>query len=479
MRKIFLAVCLLVAYLTHTQAQNLAGGEIEVTDLKISKTDSVLYISMNVDPANLKLKSNQELVLTPILIGEEDNQTLPEITIAGRNRYYSHVRNNKMSQEQLRDLYKSKDKEIIKYQTSVAYAHWMENSELVMEDSRCGCLSELLSKEEKALASLNFSPDIFKPTFVYMPPVITTQKNREVSGSAYIDYVVNQTSIRENYRNNRTELQKIFNSIDAVKNDPDATITKVEIKGYASPEGQYVGNVRLAKGRTESLMQHVQNLYSFPSDIIKTGYEAEDWDGLRKYIAESNISDKEGMLSIIDSSLEPDLKEWKLKSTYPEEYTQLLAECYPALRRSDYKIDYTVRPYTDVEEAKRVMQIRPGNLSLYEFYTVANTYEPGSADYNEVFDIMVRVYPNDETANLNAANVAMSKGDLPLAAKFLSKAGNSAKGEFARGNLAAIQKDYLGARTHFIKAKKGGIQEASAALVQLDKIEKKKSKSNI
>ena len=475
MRKIFLAVCLFSAYLTNAQAQSLAGGEIEVTDLNISKTDSVLYISMNVDPTNLKLKSNQEVILTPILIGEKDNQALPEITIAGRNRYYSHIRNSRMSQEQLKGLHKSKDKEVIKYQTSIAYAHWMDNSELVMEDSRCGCLSELLSKEEQALASLDFTPDVFEPAFVYMPPVITAQKNREVSGSAYIDYVVNQTTIREDYRNNRSELQKIFKSIDAVKNDPDATITRVEIKGYASPEGKYEGNARLAKGRTESLMRHVQQLYSFPSDIIRTDYEAEDWDGLRKYISESDISNKTGILSIIDGSLEPDPKEWKLKSTYPKEYKQLLDECYPGLRHSDYKVDYTVKPYTDVEEAKRVMQIRPGNLSLHEFYTVANSYEPGSAAYNEVFDIMARVYPDDETANLNAANVAMSRGDLSSAAKFLGKAGNSAKAEFARGNLAAIQKDYSRARQHFTEAKKGGIQEASAALVQLDKIEKKKS----
>ena len=472
MRKIFLAVCLLSAYLVNAQAQSLVGGDIKVTELNISKTDSVLYISMNIDPANLKLKSNQELILTPVLIGDEDYRALPKITIAGRNRYFSHIRNRNMDQEQLRRLYKSKNKAVIKYQTSVGYVHWMENSTLVMEDSRCGCLSKLLSKEEQKLASLDFSSVIFEPTYVYMPPVVTKQKNREVSGSAYIDYVVNQTTIREDYRNNRFELDKIFKSIDIVKNDPDATITRIEIKGFASPEGRFEENVRLAKGRTESLMKHVKQLYSFPSDIIRTDYEAEDWDGLRKYIAESDISNQAGMLAIIDSSLEPDPKEWKLKSTYPKEYKQLLNECYPGLRHSDYKIDYVVRPYTDVEEAKRVMQIRPGNLSLHEFYTVANTYEPGSAAYNEVFDIMARVYPNDEIANLNAANVSMSRGDLSSAAKFLGKAGNSAKAEFARGNLAAIQKDYPRARQHFTEAKKGGILEASDALVQLDIIEK-------
>lgn len=474
MRKIFIAVCLLSAYLTNTQAQTIANGEIEVTDLKVSKTDGTLYISMNVDPANLKLKRNQEIVLTPILVGEQTNQALPEITIAGRNRYYSHLRNDKMSQEELKSLYRSKNKDVIKYQTSVAYADWMETSELVIEDSRCGCLSKLQSKDKQTLATLDYAPKNFAPTYVYMPPVITAQKNREVSGSAYIDFVVNHTDIKENYRNNRSELQKIFNSIGSVKNDPDATITNVEIKGYASPEGRYEGNARLAKGRTESLMKHVQKLYSFPANIVKSDYEAEDWEGLRKYVAESNFSDKEGMLEIIDGSLEADPKEWKLKSTYPKEYKQLLAECYPGLRHSDYKVDYTIRPYTDVEEAKRVMRERPGNLSLHEFYAVANTYEPGSAAYNEVFDIMVHVYPNDETANLNAANVAMDKGEIPTAIRYLNQAGHSTKAEYARGNLAAIQKNYSKARKHFTNALQGGIAEAAEALKQLEKIERER-----
>lgn len=473
MRKIFIAVCFLFAYFTHTQAQIIADGEIEVTDLKVSKSDGTLYISMNLDPAYLKLKRNQELVLTPVLVTKEKQQAFPKITIAGRNRYYSHLRNDKMTQEELKGLYRSKEKEVIKYNASVPYADWMESSELVMEDSRCGCLSKLQSKDQQSLATLDYTTDTFSPTYVYVAPIVVTQKNREVSGSAYVDFIVNQTTIHEDYRNNRAELQKIFNSISSVKDDPDATITNVEIKGYASPEGKYKGNEKLAKGRTESLMKHVQKLYSFPENIIKTDYEPEDWEGLREYVAKSSFSDKEGMLSIIDGSLEADPKEWKLKTSYPDEYKQLLAECYPSLRHSDYKVDYIVRPYTDVEEAKRVMRVRPGNLSMHEFYTVANTYEPGTAEYNEVFDIMARVYPDDETANLNAANVAMSKGEIASAAKFLGKAGHSPKAEYARGNLAAIQKNYEGARLHFTNAQKAGVAEAAAALKQLDKLEKK------
>ena len=45
-------------------------------------------------------------------------------------------------------------------------------------------------------------------------------------------------------------------------------------------------------------------------------------------------------------------------------------------------------------------------------YLAAQEMEIGSEEYNETFDIAVRMFPDDEVANLNAANIAMSRGGL-------------------------------------------------------------------
>ena len=84
-----------------------------------------------------------------------------------------------------------------------------------------------------------------------------------------------------------------------------------------------------------------------------------------------------------------------LKTTYPDEYRYLLRECYPALRHTDYRITYTVRGYSDVDEIKAVMAKRPQNLSLNEFYLVAQTYESGSHEFAEVFETAARMFPDD------------------------------------------------------------------------------------
>ena len=53
-------------------------------------------------------------------------------------------------------------------------------------------------------------------------------------------------------------------------------------------------------------------------------------------------------------------------------------------------------------------------MCIRDRYQVANSYPKGSNDFVNVFDIAVRMYPNDEVANLNAAAVSLTKKDLEL-----------------------------------------------------------------
>ena len=68
--------------------------------------------------------------------------------------------------------------------------------------------------------------------------------------------------------------------------------------------------------------------------------------------------------------------------------------------------------------------------------------EPGSADYNKVLQTTVNVYPDDATANLNLANVAIRQKDLLKAETLLDKAGNSAEALQSRAVVAILQQRY-------------------------------------
>ena len=100
-------------------------------------------------------------------------------------------------------------------------------------------------------------------------------------------------------------------------------------------------------------------------------------------------------------------------------------------------------------------------------YLLAGSLEPGSDAYNEVFETAVRMYPDDMTANLNAANSALMRGDYAGAEKYLAKAGNLPKAIYARGVLAALRGDYATAIPLVEEAIAAGLTEAVPALENL------------
>ena len=159
--------------------------------------------------------------------------------------------------------------------------------------------------------------------------------------------------------------------------------------------------------------------------MIEVESTPEDWDGLRRYVADSlSLDNRDGILAIIDNTdLAPDARERRLKSRFPQQYRILLNEVYPALRHSDYEVEYVVRPFS-LEDARVILTENPRLLSLHELYMIANSYEPGSDEFNEVFEVAVRLFPSDPVANLNAAITAFNRRDIPAAERYLAKAGN-------------------------------------------------------
>ena len=266
------------------------------------------------------------------------------------------------------------------------------------------------------------------------------------------------------------ELQKILSTIDAVRNDADTRIISVSIKGYASPESPYSNNERLAMGRTKTLKEYVRKQYNFADMQFITDYEPEDWAGLERYVESSSLDNKAGILALIRSNMDPDAKERSIKTAFPKEYAFLLKEVYPGLRHSDYAVRYEVRAYTDVEEIKRLIKTQPQKLSLNEMYLAAQEMEIGSEEYNETFDIAVRMFPDDEVANLNAANIAMSRGSLKSAERYLQKAGDSPQAIYARATLAALNKDFDTAEKMFEEAVRKGMPDAEKMLRQIEEI---------
>lgn len=446
--------------------QNIVNG-VSVENLRMEHNGGYIAIGMLWDLSKLDVDDNRAVLLTPRLVNGNDSIDLQSVGIYGRQRYYFYVRNGEsMLSGKNEKSYKCSEKpDTIEYHNMVSYAEWMNGSVLSLHRSDYGCCNTLLAEQNGILGQQH--TDTFFPELVYVRPQGKNEKRDSLEGSAFIDFPVNQTVIYPNYRRNTVELGKIQSSIDSVRSDIDITITSVWLKGYASPESPYAHNKKLAIGRADALKEYIQQLYQFEGDIITTDYEPEDWTGLRRYVERSNLEHRTEITALIDGNLEPDAKEWKIRSTYPAEYHFLLQNCYPALRHTNYRITYTIRSYSDIEEIKRIIREQPQKLSLNEFYLAAQEYAPGTDDFTEVFETAVRMFPNDAIANLNAANAAIRRGDLTGAKRYLAKAGDSPEAAYARGALAIKQKDYDSARHYMSEAKSLGLKQAGITLEQL------------
>ena len=304
----------------------------------------------------------------------------------------------------------------------------------------------------------------YKPDYhlAYLEPKAEQEKARNLKGQAYLDFVVNKTDIRRDYRRNADELRKVEETINVVRRDPNITITHIGIHGYASPEGSYASNARLAEGRAQAFKNYVQQLIDLPARLFSVESTPEDWEGLERTLKDQG---DDQVLAIVKSDAQPDEQERQLKTRYPAQWKQLLADVFPALRHSDYMVSYTIRPFT-IDEAKEMIRQKPQQLSLNEMFLVANTYTPGSQDFNEVFETAVRMYPDDETANLNAAVIALNRNDLQAAARYLAKAGGSPQALNARGVLAVRQGDRQAAERFW---RQSTLPEAKHNLSELEK----------
>lgn len=421
---------------------------VNVENASLQRNADLMTATMDIDLSDFVLKRNRAAVFQPVVVNGSNSVKLAPTGIYRHNRWIKYLRSGRKpvsgdaGETSIR--YRKHPSEISVHE-HIPYQEWMNGADLILTRTDYCCRGKMRAAGRQSVAGYSKpEPVVYSPEYRYVRPEAVSVKTRELSGRAYIDFLVGRTEIRPDYRNNSAELHKITATIDSIRLDRDITVSSLAIIGYASPEGPYEDNARLAKGRTEALKKYVQGLYGFAPDFISTDYVPEDWVGLREFVAESqSLANRKELLEIIDDeSLQPDTKDWRMKLRYESDYKILLAEAYPSLRHSDYRIEYEVRQFSDAAEIARIMAESPQKLSLNEFFVLAQTLDEGSDEFNEVFETAVRMFPSDQSANLNAANAAMARNDLAKAEKYLNKAGDGAEAIYARGVLAALRGDY-------------------------------------
>lgn len=460
-------VVLMLAGNAAAEQQGVAGGQVRVENKQFRKVGDKVKVAMDIRLDDLKLKSNRGLMLVPMMVNGEDTLRMQAVEVLGRKRYIYWQRNGATMTENplVVERRHNGEQQTVTYKTEVSYEDWMTNSSLVLAEDNCGCTQSLLGN---ALTSDGGEALLgpWKCAYAYVEPDPEPVKERHESGVARLNFHLDKYDIVPSLGNNRAELDSIRRTIDKVRDDADVKITSIELHGYASPDGNYYHNADLARNRIRALYLYLRDMYNLPDGLYRNNTTPEDWEGAIAQARKSDLIKKDEVLRIMESEMHPDQKEAQLRLKTPADYRFLVDNVFPGLRRTEYIVNYDVRNF-NLEEARKLINTRPQKLSLKEMYVVANSYERGSEEYKHAYDVAVAMFPNDETANVNAAYVALDGGDLGRAERYLKRAGNTPQAENARGALEVLRGNFDKARPHFQKAADAGLQEAVENLREL------------
>lgn len=455
-------------------------ADVEVSPLGMSADKAQLQMSIILD--DLDIRSNDRLILTPILRDKRTQEIVhlfPQVDVMGRNRYIINQRRQKSEEEQdrasLTSLRRYNDTpQSVPYKHSFLYASYMEHAELLLVEQVYGCADCFILEDAKPLLE-DFKVLFEHPKYsvTYIVPPVEPIKAREGKHVATLNFPVDKSNIDAKYGDNRSVLAEVQRVMEEVTEDPNITITKLTVAGFASPEATVAYNKNLSERRAKSFANYLAIRYGLAGNQMVVKAPGEDWEKTRQLVAESNHPDREAILSIIDNTPNFDSRDAKIKElSGGATYRWMLDEIYPHVRRVEYTIAYHVRAF-DVQEARKIIKTKPKQLSLNEMYLVANSYEPLSREFKEVFDIAARLYPNEPTAIINASAMDIEGGNFQSAVSRMSRIVDNP----STWNNLGVAYAHLGnidlAKTYFEKAIANGDEDARANLQELSAVRDK------
>ncbi len=424
---------------------------------------------------SLKLGANKQLYISPVIESGNDSvkEVLPALLINGRNMHYAFLRGsiNRKGNVNNYDIYQEVRRvngkpQTIEYSATVPFQKWMMNpsSGIRLLIDSCGCGKEYSSSLGDPIP-FNLNP-FDKMKVAYITPAVTELPVSVHEGRARVQFEVDRTVLHDTPYvckngqriDNRSQLKMIDDTVSYALSDPNVEIASIKITGYASPESPYLHNQDLSTGRSRALAEYLAEKYKLPHERSQYDAVPENWKEFRDLVLSSDEiteQQRKDLLELIDAPTygpsDYDAKEKTLKTDkrFAQLYrTLILPKWFPQLRATEFAISTRLKPLSD-EKLAEVIKKTPEKMSLNQMMRVARLYPEGSKEFNEAIETARKYYPEDKTANLNAAIAAIGSGDYERAENLLLKAGDTPEAENARGVIATRKGDFEKAKRHF------------------------------
>lgn len=238
---------------------------------------------------------------------------------------------------------------------------------------------------------------------------------------ASIKFLIAQANIRTSELKSLS-IKDLVNVLKEINdNEETRALESIEVSAYASPDGKFTFNEKLAEKRqnvSADYMKKELKKIKMAADI-NTKYTAEDWEGFQQLISQSNLQDKEIILRVLSMYDDPEERERQI-SNMSAIYTDIKEGIMPELRRARLIVNYDVIGRSD-EQIVDQYKKDASQLSVEEMlYGAGRLAKEGEKE--AWYQKTAQLFPSDYRAYNNLAQLAYSKGDMNAVQQFLQKA---------------------------------------------------------
>ena len=295
------------------------------------------------------------------------------------------------------------------------------------------------------------------------------QRVQRQKQEANIRFLVNQANLRQSELKNNS-VQEFISLLQRINADREQLyLQNVEISAYASPEGGFAFNDKLANKRQNNTEQYVQQKLKqskLAGANVNAHYTAQDWEGFQQLVQASNIQDKDVILRVLSMYKDPAEREQQIRNM-SEGFQELATGILPELRRSRLTVNYEVIGRSD-DEIKQQLSTDATKLSPDELLYAA-TLDSNLIAKEAIYQKAAQYYDKDYRPLNNLGVMEFDKGNYDQAKTYLQKAiaANKNAGEaYANLGILALKDGDISEAEKYIgrAADANGYNEAAGAL---------------
>lgn len=289
------------------------------------------------------------------------------------------------------------------------------------------------------------TPLLVRPEFMMLLADDKIVRSVDKNISASMNFEKGKSNVRKTELTDQDILDLVIWLTTAQANSK-ITINSIDVKGYASPDGEETKNGTLSKERSlmarkafTDLMSKAKMMMYADTTMYSIAGLGEDFVGFQDQLAMTTTiseSDKALFLRIIQMSADPAERE-KQMITLGKSWKELEKDVFPMIRRSVITVNYTEKGWTDAELVSAA-STNPSVLNVEEMLFTAGKLTNDISEKALIYQAAAAAFPSDYRTHNNLGAVKYMQNKVSEAKVSLEKANNLMDNGMSKNNLAGV-----------------------------------------